>query len=216
MDEKETTIQPHILSMDFPSNSHKIPKSDKSEKPEISKIIKGDVTIQKKPLGKRMAESFFGNDMKSIGSYVMHDVLIPALKSTISEIVTGGTNMALFGETKGSRTVRDKGKSFVSYNKFSPSIETRRDISPQARARHSFDDIKLDTKGEAEEVLSFLVDLIVDQGEATVSDLYHAVGIAGEFTDEKWGWINLTGAYTDRERFGSKYILHLPKTIELD
>lgn len=216
MDEKETPIGPKILSMDFPSNSHKVPSPGKAEKQEIKKIISGEVTIQKKSLSKRMFEGFFGDDIKSIGSYVMHDVLIPALKSTISEIVTGGTNMALFGESKGSRVVREKGKSFVSYNKMSPSIETRRDISPQDRARHSFGDIKLDTKEEAEDVLSFLVDLVIDEGEATVSDLYHAVGIAGEFTDEKWGWINLTGAYADKEKFGPKYILHLPKTIALD
>jgi hypothetical protein len=121
------------------------------------------------------------------------------------------------GEKRGSRTRRDGSKSYVSYNNYSSRDrdrrDDRRDISSKNRAHHNFDDIILSSRGEAEEVLSQLVDMTLDYGQATVADLYDLVGITSEYTDRDWGWENLSSASVSRVRDG--YMLNLPRTILL-
>lgn len=208
-----------LEKVNYPSNSNK--KKEKRDLPEkkVKKIIDGNVVQKKKSFSKRLAETFFGDDVPSVSAYIIHDVIIPATKSTISDMVSGGIEMLLFGETRGSRTRRDKGKSYVSYsnyyNRDGKRDERRdRDTSRTNRARHNFDDIILETRGDAEEVLSHLVDLTEDYGMASVADLYDLVGITANFTDNKYGWENLSTASISRVRSG--YLIDLPKTILLD
>lgn len=211
------------VSMDFPSNSHKTRESKeetKAEQKKVAKITTCAVVTRKKGLWKRITETFIKDDVTSVSSYILHDVLIPAAKSTISDMVQGGIEMMLFGERKGSRTKRSGGQSYVSYNNYSSSRydrdkrDDRREISPQNRARHNFDEIILTSRGESEEVLSHLVDLIIDYGQATVADLYDLVGMTGNFTDNKYGWVDLSSASVSRVHDG--YLLNLPKTLLLD
>lgn len=205
------------VEVEFPANSHRV-KETKEEPRKIEKVIKGKALQRKKSLYKRFVETFIGEDVNSVTSYILHDVLIPAAKSTLSDMVQGGIEMLLFGERRGSRTTRDKGRSFVSYNNYSSPTGARRDErrepTQRNRSMHNFDDIVLVTRGEAEEVLSHLVDLITDYGEASVADLYDLVGLTEEFTDRKYGWTNLRSASVSRAREG--YLLNLPKPILLD
>lgn len=203
------------IVMDLPSNS----KMCKAEKPEkkVEKIIKGEVVQKKKTLSKKFFEVFTGDDVSSVSSYILYDVLIPAAKSAITDMVQGGIEMVLYGERKGSRTQRDRGRSYVSYNNYSSNRRPERNTyesNTRNRARHNFDDIILSTRGEAEDVLSHLVDLCIDYGQASVSDLYDLVGITGEFTDNKYGWYDLGSATVSRTRDG--YLLNLPKVNVLD
>lgn len=203
------------VAVSFPANSHK-KREEKVEIRKIEKVIKGSVVQRKKSLGKRFMETFLGDDVNTVTGYILHDVLIPAAKSTLSDMVQGGIEMLLFGERKGTRTKRDQGKSYVSYNNYSnsPRRDERRDVSPRNRARHNFDDIILGSRGEAEEVLSHIVDLTIDYGQATISDLYDLVGINTNFTEDKYGWNDLGSASISRARDG--YLLNLPKAILLN
>lgn len=217
------------LKMDFPSNSHKdkVKCETKDEPKKVNKVITGTVVKRKKSLGKRFIETFVGEDIGNVKDYIIHDVLIPSGKDVITDIVKGivdtvqGTiEVALYGERKRSSSNRDRGRSYVSYNNYSSrdrdrdKREDRRDISARGRARHNFDEIVLTSRGEAEEVLSHLVDLTIDYGQATVSDLYDLVGITEAFTDNKYGWKDLSSASTSRIREG--YVLNLPKPVLLD
>jgi len=197
------------VRMDFPSNAH-----SKQEKKVVKKVITSDVVTRKKSTGKKFLETFIGNDMHSVSSYILYDVLIPAARNTISDVVKNGIDMILFGEKTGSRTTRDRGTSRVRYDNPSYNRDDRREMSYKNRSRHNFDDIIIASRGEAEEVLSNLVDLVIDYGQATVSDLYDLVGISEEYTDRKYGWTELRSASVSRVRNG--YLLNLPRPILLD
>lgn len=202
------------IKMAFPSNAHKN-REDKNERPKLKKVIRGTAVKRKKSLSKRFLETFIGEDINNIGAYILHDVLIPAAKSMIYDAFKGSLEMSLFGEKQGSRTSRDRGKSYVSYNNYaSARRDIRPDISNKNRSRHNFDEIILQSRGEAEEVLSLLVDLVIDYGQATVGDLYDLVEIESNFTDNKYGWTDLSSANVTRTRDG--YLLNFPKVILLD
>ena len=208
---------PEINSEQFPANSH-VAKGElingNTEK-KVEKVIKGNVVQKKKTFGQKMARTFLEDDTKSVWSYLLYDVLIPAAKSTISDMISGGTEMLLFGTAKGRSTRRDPNKSFVSYSSYYNKPAPRNDIRDnRSRARLNFDDIILETRWEAEEVLSHMVDLIENYGVASVADLYELVGITGSFTDNKYGWTNLNSATVTRVRDG--YLINLPNALPID
>ena len=134
----------------------------------------------------------------------------------ITDTVSNGIEMLLFGQTRGSRTRRDRGRSYVSYSNYYKDRyrDRARYVSQRNRARHNFDDIILESRGEAEEVLSHLVDLTEDYGMASVADLYDLVGVTSNFTDNKYGWDNLSSGRVVPVRGG--YLLELPRPIVLD
>lgn len=209
----------------YPSNSHKA-KPNSEEKPEAKKIeavVTGGVTRRKTPLGKRLAETFIGGDARTVGGYVVFEVLVPAARDMITDAFTQGIERMVYGEVRSSsrRTgVRPSGQSgYVSYNRIAQSNNRprtggldefrRREPDHRARANHDFDEIVIATRVEAEEVIKRLFDILESYDTATVADLYELVGITPNYTDGKWGWSQLPGAGVVRVRDG--YLLDLPK-----
>lgn len=203
-----------INKKDYPSNS--ITPNKKEEPEKIKKVTSAVVVEKQKPLLARI----FGEHMSDIGTYILWDVVIPTAKSTISEIITNGIEMILYGESgstpyrrrRGVR--RDRDRSYVSYNSMYERDRSRRPSKRAPRNRHQFDDIVIESKAEAEEVLTVLVEAVEMYDSCSVADLYEAVGLPPEFTDHKWGWYNLSSAYVKRDRFGYTIVLPKPEPLE--
>lgn len=205
----------------YPGNSN---TDRKIEEKKVEKVITGGVKTQKKGLGRKFMSSLDGgDDTETIKTYLWWDVLVPAAKDLISDMVTSGVEMFLYGSTKGSRTTRNRGYSNIDYSRRSrvpaqrPTQQygnTRQNYSVQRRAIHNFDDIILETRGEAELVLSQLAELVEMYEQASVADLYDMIGVSSSFVDNKYGWRNVASAGTSRVRGG--YILNLPRVEELD
>ncbi len=209
----------------LPSNSYNkpgVPKTEKAESSEtaeakkIERVTTGEVSRRKKPLGKRIAETFVGGDARSVWGYVMFEVLVPAAKDMAADAVSQGIERMLFGEARSTsrRTGRPAGHSgYVSYNRYSATTPARREeprsVSRRARSSHDFDEIILATRAEADVVIDRMCDLIARYEQATVADLYELVGVAGSYTDEKWGWTDMRAAGVERIRNG--YLLDLPR-----
>jgi hypothetical protein len=87
-------------------------------------------------------------------------------------------------------------------------------MSQRGRAKHDFDEIVLDQRAEAEEVIDRLYDVVSRYEQATVADLYDLVGLSSTHTDHKWGWTDLRGSGVSRIRDG--YLLDLPDPEPLD
>jgi hypothetical protein len=203
-----------IKKEEFPSNS-KI-----TEKKETTRKVTKAVVVEKnKPLLTRI----FGDHMEQVGTYILWDVLLPAAKSTISDIISNGIEMVLYGEPgtkRKGRLHRDRDRSYVSYNSMydrqsrKSRHQERSRPSDRGRSRHQFDDIIIESKPEAEEVLTVLVEAIEMYESCAVADLYEAVGLPTDFTDHKWGWFNLSSAYVKRDRFGYSLVLPKPEPLE--
>lgn len=202
----------------FPSNSQKVvkPQITKPEK-NVEKIISGDVVARKKPIGKRISEAFTGDDAQAAGNYVLFEVVLPTFKSMLSEAVSQGVERMLFGDARPRSSVGMKGMH-TAYNKISsggnPYSAKMPQMSRPARAAHNFDEIVLESRSEAQEVIDRLVLFVEEYGVATVSDLYSLVGITGSFTDDKWGWTDMRGAEVRMIRGG--FLVNLPRPMPLD
>lgn len=204
----------------MPANSH-VSKQEGPKK-KVEKVVTHKVTKRKKSLGKRMSETFLEEDGQNVVQYIVYDILIPAAKDTISDLVKGGIEMLLYGEG-GSRdrsTYRDRGRSYsqtrTSYNRMYGNDDRRlsppRDRSRRSRMSHDFDDVVLDSREEAKKVLDEL-NLLIDQYDwASVEDFNDLVGLDSEYTDCRWGWTDLRAAYIERARHGG-WIIRLPRAV---
>lgn len=202
----------------LPSNTNKKKTEEIPERAEVAKIISGEAIQVKKPLGRKIAETFTGDDIRSVGDFLLFEVAIPAAKNFIADAFSEGINRLLFGGTGGSsRRIRTaSGKPPVGYNRMfkDDARSSGRSMSQKARATHDFSEIKLDNRAEAEDVIDKLTELVSKYGVASVSDLYDLVGVTGTFTDDKWGWDDLRSATVRIVRGG--YLVSLPPPNPLD
>lgn len=211
------------VPVDYPSNSRRGKEAPKTTAPDpknVEKIITGKVLRKRKRLRQRVGQSLFVEDSggaEGLLESIIIEVLIPAAKSMLFEAGTFGLERALYGVFR-PKSRADRPGGYTAYNrvKRSPSAAEygQHVLSNRTRAHHEFDDLILATRGEAEEVLDQMHELIDLYDQVTVADLYSLVGSPGEFTDNKWGWYDLSNASVRHVRGG--YMLVLPRTQAID
>lgn len=204
-------------SLNYPGNSNTKTTESESVKPKAQKIVKGKVTTKKPSFGRKFKEVFFGDESADVKSYILLDVLIPAIKDTISDVVSGGLDMLLFGEHRNRGRRSNNTGSYVSYSSYyanGKQNQTRtRSVPSRGGSGYAVRDITFESRGEAEEVLGNMIDTIKDYGTVSVGDLYDMIGEPGVFTDNAWGWFDLGSASVRRVREG--YMLILPRVVNL-
>lgn len=195
--------------MDIPeykSNSFKSKEmtARNEEKKKIEKVVTGQVKTKKKSGMSKFMSGLVSDDAQNIKSYLVKDVVMPTIKKTITDIV----DMILYGgKHKSSRTPASR----VSYRSFYDEPRERRE--PVASQAYNYDDVILDSRGDAEEVLDRLNEIIDQYQIASVADFYELVGVSGTYTDNRYGWTNLSGACVERTRDG--YQIRLPRALPI-
>ena len=194
------------MANEYPPNSHKYKKEQaelaKSQK-QINKVVTGPVRIRKK---NAFADAFISEDAKNVKSYAIMEVLVPAIKKAVVDIVTDGINMIFYGEKGRRGGVADK----ISYRQFSDPRSAPRVGPMRPNSVYDYDKITLESRSEAEAVLAGLDDMIESYGRATVADLYDLIGVSHNFTDNAYGWYNLAEARAVPALSGG-YTLRLPR-----
>lgn len=197
-------------------NSHKYKTEQKEaveEKKNIEKIVTGQVKTKKKSEFSKWAGTFISEDAKNVKSYILTDVVIPGIKKIICDTVVNTIETLFYGGSRrgSSSSIASK----VSYRDYSRRSDDRRDTS-EARTKtgYNYDDIVVESRGEAEDVLCRMGEIIEEYGHVSVADLYDLVGITGNYTDNKYGWTNVRNADVRRVRDG--YMLLLPKVLPLN
>lgn len=205
-------------STSYGSNSHKArdeAAAEPEERRKLESVVKGQAVKRKIPLSRRLVETFAGDSAHNVGQFIMFDVIVPAIKVMISDAVSQGFERLLFGGAARNRPAgsgyRPRQQHTGYQSMFNSTARTAREISPQARSRHNFDEVILDSREEANDVLEALDDAIKEFGVATVADLYDLVGITGNWADNQWGWTDLREASVNLIR-GGKYLINLPST----
>lgn len=190
------------------SNSHKSKEVQKQQEKKIEKVIEGNAKVRKKSGVNKFLDNFVQEDGGRVKDYAM-EVLISACLNAFSDIVGYGIDIFLYGESRGKK--RDSSGSRISYRSY---YEEKRNDNRREResssSRFDFDDVEVDTKGEAEEIISQMDDLIDIYGQASVSELYDLAGLCAPYTADRYGWTNFAGATSVRTREGT-YIIKTPK-----
>lgn len=208
------------LYNNLPDNSHK----NRNEKKEaqgqnqapaekrVEKVIKGKAKVKKNEM-RKLTDVFIQEDVSNVKNYIVMDVIVPAVKKAIYDLVVGTLDMSLYGGRGGGgkRSTADK-VSYRDYNGMSRRDE-RTYNSNRTASGYSYDDIVVDTRGEAETVLMRLDEVMEEYECVRVADLYDLVGVTGNYTDNNYGWTNIRNAEVVRVRDG--YKIKMPRAIPL-
>lgn len=201
---------------DYAGNVKKDKDKEKTAKPakNIEKVVKTEVIIQKKSLGRKIHDLIIEAEMRNVGRYIFSEVLIPAFKGVVSDAMNKGTDRMLYGER--SRRSQFSTGPRVTYNspinrgyresertRYAPPSSSPRGI---ARAREDF---ILSSREEADLVLERMNDIIDTYEAVSVADLNELVGLPTTHIDNKWGWTFLGDVEVRQIREG--YLLDLPQ-----
>lgn len=203
----------------LPDNSHKSRNERKeladanNEEKRAEKVVTGKV--KKKENGMRkLTDIFISEDASNVKNYIIFDVVVPALKKAVYDLVVGTLDMSLYGRSGGGGSrPRSDTVSYRDYNDIS-----RRGSRSGDRTRtstgYSYDDIVVETRGEAETVLSRMDEIMEEYGTVRVADLYDLVGVTGNYTDNNYGWTNIRNAKIVRTRDGG-YKIDMPRALPI-
>lgn len=195
------------MEFDYKSNSHKSKKEVKKEEKKIEKVVTGSVKKKKKNKVTKLTSVFLPEDVTSVKDYILQDALIPAVK----KFITDSVDMILYGET-GSKKKRSS--SFVSYRDFSDKRERKGYNDYKSRTMFDYDDIFLESRKDAENVLKQMHDIINDYGILSVADMFDLVGEPANYTMNKYGWHNIDNAEIVHTREG--YKIKMPRALPFD
>lgn len=199
--------------LDYKPNSNKYKKEQaelQAKKKDLKPVVSGK-TKRKKNEIRKFTDIFFADDWESIKSYIKDDILIPAAKKAFYDVVEGSLSMSLFGG-RGGGPSRRSNIDKVSYRDYSASSrkDERRSDNYRSRSVLDYDDILFSSKGDAELVLTRLIEALDTYETVSIADFYDLSNVSDiPHTANNYGWDNLSKAYVDRVRDG--YIIRFPK-----
>ena len=180
---------------------------EEKEKPKMQKVIDTPVTVKKASTGKKLASIFFSDETDNIGDHIVFDLLIPAIKDTIVNIITNGIAMLFYGKP-GTRLKSSGGR--VLYDQFSKKTAPQR----VSRSVYDCDSVVFPDYGSADLVLDQLIEYIDRYRQATVLDFYDACGVTStSYNDQYYGWTDLRNARISRVSGG--FVINLPRPEQL-
>lgn len=201
-------------TVNYKPNSHKYKEEQKAAQPvekKVEKVVTSPVKMKKGGV-RKLKDGIISEDAHNVKSYLLQDVIIPAIKNTIEDVVIKGIRIALRGEA-GARDKRSP-VEYVSYNKIGDRGYTRPVQESRPRLATSYADIGIQSRGDAEAVIRAMRDQLETYGIVSVADLCEMVGVRSEYTDHKYGWTNLDSARVVYAR--GEYKLDLPRAIPLN
>jgi hypothetical protein len=163
---------------------------------------------------------FIGGEPKSVGEFVLGNVLVPAFRDLVANGFQEMIDGMVYGESRHGRGRGYRGPSSMTgggpYHRMGSSrvmaggrVDPREPIPSRASGISEYEDIIFPMRVEATEVLDKLFGVIAEYDAATVRDLYDLVGIRAPYTAEKYGWVDLRDADVRPVRGG--YLLDLPR-----
>lgn len=204
---------------EFKGNSN-VSKQQSQERSKVEAVT-SDVKVRKE---NSLARKFFAQDAKTAAKGVSDDIIIPGLKNLLVNVLKKTVDYIFTGRTT-------SGNGYTNYNSIYPS--SPRNVSygapsgsgfgltapiqtQQRSSVYAVNDILFNERGDAEEVLLRMNEIIDKYGMVSVLDFYDLINKSSmsAATDNKYGWKDLSCAKVDRTIEG--YRILFPKILPLE
>lgn len=204
---------------EYVSNSRRSKEEKEKEvllpEKRVEKVVVGAAKQRKKSSAQKLREIFIAEDVSNVKDYIFMDVLVPAVKKAIDDIVSEGIHMLLYkGDPRrsGSRPSASK----INYGSFSRREGDHRENMRETATRNGFDynDIVFNTRGDAESVLDAMHDVLDKYSVVSVGDFYDLSDVTiDNYMANKYGWTDLSRSEVVRVRDG--YVIKLPRALPI-
>lgn len=223
----EVKMERSSLDADSLPNNSLVAKQkakDPKKTPDVQKAIQpvAQGSVEKKSFGRRFIETLGLSDGRTVGDYLLWDVIVPAGKDLVNSIVTNGISVLLYGNAKPRNVERRGATSRVSYGRYYEEQRggSRQQSSYSYNPRGAFDfaEVTYPTRAEGEKVLDEMVEIVDAYEFVKVSEFLQLSNVPESqihFTDADMGWDRLGGVEVVpvQTRSGVRWGLTLPKPI---
>lgn len=170
--------------------------------------------LKDKTFRQKIRDAFISEEVHDVKSYMIFDVIIPAVKETFRNLIVNSLDMSLFGKVRGSRNTEQRGGStYIAYDRAygGNHNEQRPQKNGTAPLRiNELDRVIFDDKDDALQVLNYLLENIEEYHVSSVADYVGASGFQISPIHHKWGWYDLNGSCVEQLPDGGYYV-KLPK-----
>ena len=194
------------LANEFPPNGNAGPVRRRPTDKDLVPVAKA-----RRPKGS--TKSFFGgNTVNQIKSYLISDVLIPAVKDFVEDSVLAILDNVLHPDTSNVNYYKRSGlprnnNERIRYDQISKRSNLRSvGVSDSRKSPEDYNNLVYASRGEAEVTLRRLYDIVSEFGVASVYDYYKLNGVTGEWSTDKYGWD--IDSFPDPRSFGK--VRHVP------
>ena len=181
--------------------------------PSISQKKTINVTVKEPSTVKKLFSNFIQGDFKTVGIYLVHDLILPTIKDTFIDAMHSSIDILFNGESRYSRLGSIVSRNRTNYSSISSSRNGATFVRGDELRNSVIKEVIFEDAQTAEDVLNELCLKIEAEGCCSVADYYEICNQKSSFTDHKWGWDSLAMAKT--RRVGGGYIINLPRPIAL-
>ena len=176
------------LANEFPPNGNAGPVRRRPTDKDLVPVAKA-----RRPKGS--TKSFFGgNTVNQIKSYLISDVLIPAVKDFVEDSILAILDNVLHPDTSNVNYSKRSGlprnnNERIRYDQVSKRSNLRSvGVSDSRKSPEDYNNLVYASRGEAEVTLRRLYDIVSKYRVASVYDYYKLNGVTGEWSTDKYGW----------------------------
>lgn len=210
---------------EYVSNSLKSKEQkDEPEKRVEKPVVTSTVSTKKKNGLRKFSEVFIAEDAANVGNYIWKDVLIPTIRDMVANAVKGSIDMMFYGSASKNGYSRNNAPR-ASYRAYYDDYN-RRDYDNRVRTTsiYNFEPVPLDSRQDAEDLLTDMLDILQRYGICRVADMYDLVKTVdengnpiflGKITDNNYGWTDLRTACAEYDHRSGKWFLKLPKALPI-
>lgn len=201
----------NMAKIDMPTSSLNQTPGQQPKK-KLEKVTTGKVTVRQQTDIQKVASAFLAEDLATVKERIINDYAIPMLKNGIWSIFSSALSLMIFGEdrsrSQSSNYVRGSSNSYDRYY-----ANPNRSQPANQRVIPNWQNLTSDSRADMEGILDQMWEAIREYGQVSIGDLYDLAGMTCNFTDNKYGWKDLTGAYIKNVPGG--YSIVFPKPVPL-
>ena len=194
---------------------------------EPKKKVEGLIEYYKEPLSTRIVNALFENDLKTVASSVVNEVMIPKAKDILADMFISGIQKAIYGDEASSTYYSGYSKGpghKASYDNYYKD-NYRQPVVPTEKVKVHWDRIVFPSRERAVELLNNLRSDLrrYDNEGVSVLEMYDYVTtideelgaqIESEFPDNNWGWTNLD--HVPIEHVARGWWVKFPKPVRIN
>ena len=194
---------------DFPSNT------SEDKKKRLEKVIQGNVVKRNDGFLKRAITSIVSSDIttQDLRDELIFDYLVPTVKDTLVDM----GKMLLDAIFYGSIVSRKKSGNGIKAAKVSYSDyydSKTKQVQVSNHTSYDFGTYAFQSRTDAEAALDQLIDIIREYSQVSVADFCDVIGVTCNFTDNKYGWTDLSKTTISRTHDG--YVINFDKPSPLN
>lgn len=178
------------------------------------KIVKSS-KIKDPTFKEKLRDAFISDEVHDVKDHMVFNVVIPAIKETLRNLVVNTVDMTLFGKIRTTKPTEQRGGS--TYIQYDRAYNSPQDYTKQSRPQSGapirvteLDRIVFADKNDAIEVLNYLFENVEEYHVASVADFLGAANQQIQAIHHKWGWYSLNGSSVEQLPDGG-YVIRLPR-----